>query len=44
VNNFGGKVSFIWSIADLLRGPYKLPQYGRLTGQIDVRKHGKEAR
>jgi len=27
VNNFGGKVSFIWSIADLLRGPYRPNQY-----------------
>jgi len=23
VNNFGEKVSFIWSVADLLRGPYR---------------------
>ncbi len=23
MNNFGDKVSFIWSVADLLRGPYK---------------------
>jgi hypothetical protein len=22
-NNFSGKVSFIWSVADLLRGPYR---------------------
>jgi type I restriction enzyme M protein len=27
VNNFGDKVSFIWSVADLLRGPYKPAQY-----------------
>jgi type I restriction enzyme M protein len=27
VNNFSGKVSFIWSVADLLRGPYRPNQY-----------------
>ena len=27
MNNFGGKVSFIWSVADLLRGPYRPNQY-----------------
>ncbi|MHB8173538.1 MAG: type I restriction-modification system subunit M N-terminal domain-containing protein, partial [Nitrospirota bacterium] len=27
MNNFGEKVSFIWSIADLLRGPYRHNQY-----------------
>lgn len=27
VNNFGEKVSFIWSVAELLRGPYKPNQY-----------------
>jgi type I restriction enzyme M protein len=27
VNNFGDKVSFIWSVAELLRGPYKPAQY-----------------
>jgi len=27
VNNFGEKVSFIWSVADLLRGPYHPNQY-----------------
>jgi type I restriction enzyme M protein len=27
VNNFGEKVSFIWQVADLLRGPYKPNQY-----------------
>jgi type I restriction enzyme M protein len=26
-NNFGEKVSFIWSVADLLRGPYRPNQY-----------------
>jgi type I restriction enzyme M protein len=28
MNNFNDKVSFIWSVADLLRGPYKPAQYG----------------
>lgn len=27
MNNFGDKVSFIWSVADLLRGPYRPNQY-----------------
>jgi type I restriction enzyme M protein len=27
VTNFGDKVSFIWSVADLLRGPYRPNQY-----------------
>lgn len=27
MNNFGEKVSFIWSVADLIRGPYKPNQY-----------------
>src|SRR4030042_4851790 len=27
MNNFGGKTSFIWSVADLLRGPYRPNQY-----------------
>ena len=30
MNNFGEKVSFIFSVADLLRGPYKPAQYGRV--------------
>lgn len=30
MNPFSDKVSFIWSVADLLRGPYKPPQYGRV--------------
>ena len=41
MNNFGEKVSFIWSVADLLRGPYWPNQYEDvmlpLTGRIDVR-------
>lgn len=28
MNNFNDKVNFIWSVADLLRGPYKPAQYG----------------
>ncbi len=27
MSNFSGKVSFIWSVADLLRGPYRPNQY-----------------
>ncbi len=27
MNNFGERVSFIWSVADLIRGPYKPNQY-----------------
>jgi len=27
MNNFNDKVNFIWSIAELLRGPYKPNQY-----------------
>ncbi len=27
MNNFGDKVSFIWSVADLLRGPYRPNQF-----------------
>jgi len=27
MNNFGEKVNFIWSVADLIRGPYKPNQY-----------------
>ena len=42
MNNFGEKVSFIWSVAELLRGPYKPNQYKEvmlpLTGKIDVRE------
>jgi type I restriction enzyme M protein len=36
VNNFGDKVSFIWSVADLLRGPYKPAQYGRVILPLTV--------
>ena len=27
MDNFGEKVSFIWAVADLLRGPYRPNQY-----------------
>ena len=30
MNRFSEKVSFIWSIADLLRGDYKQSEYGRV--------------
>jgi type I restriction enzyme M protein len=36
MNNFSDKVQFIWSIADLLRGPYKPPQYGRVILPLTV--------
>lgn len=34
--NFSDKVSFIWSVADLLRGPYKPHQYGRVIIPMTV--------
>jgi type I restriction enzyme M protein len=36
VSNFSEKVSFIWSVADLLRGPYKPAQYGRVILPLTV--------
>ena len=30
MNNFSEKVSFIWAVADLLRGDYKQSEYGRV--------------
>jgi len=36
VNNFSDKVSFIWSVADLLRGPYRPNQYGRVILPLTV--------
>lgn len=36
MNKFSDKVQFIWSIADLLRGPYKPPQYGRVILPLTV--------
>src|SRR5688572_20548448 len=34
--NFSEKVSFIWSVADLLRGPYKPNQYGKVILPLTV--------
>ena len=36
MNHFGEKVSFIWSVADLIRGPYKPNQYGRVILPLTV--------
>jgi len=36
MSNFSEKVSFIWSVADLLRGPYKPHQYGRVILPLTV--------
>jgi len=36
MNHFSDKVAFIWSVADLLRGPYKEPQYGRVILPLTV--------
>jgi type I restriction enzyme M protein len=36
VNGFGDKVGFIWSVADLLRGPYKPAQYGKVILPLTV--------
>ena len=36
VKNFADKVQFVWSIAELLRGPYKPPQYGRVILPLTV--------
>jgi type I restriction enzyme M protein len=36
VNGFGEKVGFIWSVADLLRGPYKPAQYGRVILPLTI--------
>jgi type I restriction enzyme M protein len=36
MNNFSGKVSFIWSVADLLRGPYRPNQYKDLMLPMTV--------
>ncbi len=36
MTNFTDKVQFIWSIADLLRGPYKPAQYGRVILPLTV--------
>jgi type I restriction enzyme M protein len=36
MNGFSDKVAFIWSVADLLRGPYKPHQYGRVILPLTV--------
>jgi len=36
VNNFREKANFIWSIADLLRGPYKPADYGNVILPLTV--------
>jgi type I restriction enzyme M protein len=36
MNNFGEKVSFIWSVADLLRGPYRPNQYNDVMLPLTV--------
>jgi type I restriction enzyme M protein len=36
MNNFQDKVNFIWTIAELLRGPYKKEQYGDVVLPISV--------
>jgi type I restriction enzyme M protein len=36
MNNWGEKVSFIFSIADVLRGPYKPNQYGKVILPLTV--------
>jgi type I restriction enzyme M protein len=36
VSNFSEKVAFLWSVADLLRGPYKPHQYGRVILPLTV--------
>ncbi|HXA64431.1 MAG TPA: N-6 DNA methylase [Bryobacteraceae bacterium] len=36
MNNFGEYVSFIWNVADLLRGPYRPNQYGRVILPMTV--------
>jgi type I restriction enzyme M protein len=36
VNRFSEKVSFIWSVADILRGDYKQSEYGRVILPLTV--------
>ena len=36
MNNFSEMVSFIWGVADLLRGPYKPAQYGKVILPLTV--------
>jgi len=43
VNNFGEKVSFIWNVADLLRGPYRPAQYKDvMQGQRSLSRYSSE--
>ncbi|MGH7535621.1 MAG: type I restriction-modification system subunit M N-terminal domain-containing protein [Gemmatimonadales bacterium] len=40
MNNFSERVSFIWSVADLLRGRYKPAQFGDVMPPLTVlRRH-----
>ena len=36
LSNFQEKINFIWSIAELLRGPYKKEQYGDIILPMSV--------
>ena len=36
IDRFNEKISFIWSVADLLRGPYKPAQYGQVMLPMTV--------
>ena len=36
MNNFQEKVSFIWSVADLLRGDFKQSEYGKVILPLTV--------
>src|SRR5579859_470314 len=36
MSGFSEKVAFIWSVADLLRGPYRPNQYGRVILPLTV--------
>ena len=38
INNFSGKVSLIWPVADLLRGPYRPNQFKIVMLPMDVRE------
>ena len=38
-NNFGDKVSFIWSVADLLRGSYRPNQYKDVKLPMTILRH-----
>jgi type I restriction enzyme M protein len=36
LNNFGEKVSFIWWVADLMRGPYRPNQYKDVVVPVTI--------